>query len=151
MNRFIHPAAKVRFPLPAQDGGLTGEVLWAEEVGRDRYRIENCPFFAYAVSLHDIVMAPADRTGIPTFRRVLRKSGNRTIRVAFSEPFTPGGHIDELLKSLVSFGCGYEGADARLFAVNIPARVRLDAVRDYLVRHAVSWELADPPDEVSED
>ena len=49
-----------------------------------------------------------------------------------------------LLEGLVDMGCEYEGATSRYFAVTIPPRVELAAVRDYLVENALTWEHADP-------
>jgi hypothetical protein len=41
-------------------------------------------------------------------------------------------------------GCGYEGANRKYIAVNIPAGVELTVVRDYLVEQHANWECADP-------
>ncbi len=45
------------------------------------------PFYAYGASLGDTVLATHDADeGRPTFRSVLSKSGNRTVRVTFDPP-----------------------------------------------------------------
>lgn len=148
MNRFIDPKAKVLFRVPSEDGSAETETLWAQDLGNDRYRIDNCPFFAYGVSLHDIVLAPMDPGGrIPTFRKVLSKSGNRTVRVIFEAPVEAGNTSDAILQGLVSLGCSYEGGNRRYIAVNVPSRVRLTDVRDYLIGCDATWEHADPTHE----
>ena len=52
------------------------ETLWATPVGRDRYKLDNSPFYAYGVSWQDVIEARPEREGdIPTLVRVVRKSG----------------------------------------------------------------------------
>lgn len=81
------PTSKVLFRVPNEDGTSEVETLWAYDLGNDRYKLDNLPFFAYSVSLHDIVLAPLNPVeGMATFERILSKSGNRTIRVIFEPP-----------------------------------------------------------------
>ncbi len=62
------------------------ETLWATPVGRDRYKLDNSPFYAYGVSWQDVIEARPEREGdLPTLVRVVEKSGNRTIRVGVRE------------------------------------------------------------------
>jgi uncharacterized protein DUF4265 len=82
MNDHDQPTAKVLFRVPNEDGTAEVETLWAVDLGNDEYKLDNCPFFAYGVSLHDVVYAPIDvDEGRAVFQRILIKSGNRTIRV----------------------------------------------------------------------
>ncbi|HET6160752.1 MAG TPA: DUF4265 domain-containing protein [Dongiaceae bacterium] len=79
--------AKVLFRVPNEDGSAEVETLWADDLGGDRYRLDNCPFYASGVSWNDVVYAPYDLDEeFPTFRSVLEKSGNRTIRVILDPP-----------------------------------------------------------------
>jgi Domain of unknown function (DUF4265) len=97
------------------------------------------------VSLGDVIHAPFDPDeGFPTFREVLSKSGNRTVRVIFDPPVTSGNSSDAVLKGLPAMGCSYEGANAKNVAVNIPPLVDLSAVRGYLIEREVAWEHSDP-------
>jgi hypothetical protein len=144
VNQFINPTAKVAFRVPNEDGSAEVEWLWAQDLGHGRFRLDNCPFFAYGVSLHDIVLAPLDSNGAPNFERVLSKCGNRTIRIFFEEPVASGSSSQATLQHLVSLGCGYEGANRKYIAVNIPTGVELTVVRDYLVEQHANWEYADP-------
>jgi hypothetical protein len=133
------------FRVPDDEGGATVETLWAIPLGEDRYRLDNSPFYAYGVSWQDIVLAPIDaQEGLPAFQSVLARSGNRTVRVIFDPPVSPGNSSDQVLQGLVALGCSYEGANPGYMSVNIPAGVELQEVRSYLVQNDAQWEHADP-------
>jgi len=139
------PTAKVLFRVPDDEGGATVETLWAVPLGDDRYILDNSPFYAYGVSWQDTVFAPLDmQESLPTFQSVVAKSGNRTVRVIFDPPVSPGNASDQVLQGLVSLGCSYEGADPGYMSVNIPPIVELQDVRSHLVHHDAQWEHADP-------
>jgi hypothetical protein len=141
MNESIEPSAKVLFRVPNEDGTAEVETLWATPLGDDKYKLDNSPLYAYSVSWQDIVYAPfSTEEGLPTFERVLSKSGNRTIRVAFEFP----AESDQVMKGLVALGCDYEGANTRYISVNIPPSVKLEIVRQYLIQCKATWEHADP-------
>ena len=137
--------AKVLFRVPNDDGTAEVETLFAFSLGQDRYKIDNCPFYAYYISLHDIVHAPFDDgEGFATFQEVVSKLGNRTVRVIFDPPVEPGNRSAETLNALAALGCGYEGANPKYFAVNVPPQVELQAVQALLMEREVEWESADP-------
>ena len=139
------PNAKVLFRVPGEGDRAHVETLWAFDLGGDRYRLDNSPFYAYGVSLGDTVLAPHDRDeGFPTFKGVVSKSGNRTVRVAFDSPVQAGSSSDHVLQDLVRLGCDYEGANRRYIVVNVPAAVDLSAVVKCLVDCNAEWEHADP-------
>lgn len=145
MTSAADPTAKVLFRVPRSDGSADVETLWAYDLGDNRYKLDNTPFYAYGVSLGDTVLAPhnADE-GRPAFDRVLSKSGNRTIRVAFEPPVEPGNPSDHVLQRLVQLGCQYEGANPRYIAITVPPEVDLSAVASCLVECQANWEHADP-------
>lgn len=139
------PTAKVLFRVPDDEGSATVETLWAIPLGGDRYRLDNSPFYAYGVSWQDTVFAPIDvQEGLPTFQSMIAKSGNRTVRIIFDPPVSPGNASDQVLQGLVTLGCSYEGANPGYMSVNIPPGVELQQVRSYLVQHDAQWEHADP-------
>ena len=145
MSHDAKPDAKILFQVPDDDGSANVETLWAYDLGGDRYKLANCPFYAYGVSLEDVVYAPYDANEErATFKRVVSKSGNRTVRIKFDQPVEPGNRSDEVLQGLIRLGCDYEGATRKYISVNVPACVDLDAVRDYLVNCNATWEHADP-------
>jgi hypothetical protein len=154
-NPELGPTAKVLFRVPEEDGSANVETLWAFDLGEDRYRLDNSPFYAYSVSVGDVVYAPIDPDeGRPTFSRVLEKSGNRTVRVIFDPPLADGNSSDLLMKQLLGLGCSYEGANPAYLCIVIPRESDLAAVCSLLTLHEVQWEHADPtydefyPDEV---
>lgn len=145
MTEQDEPNAKVLFRVQSQDGSVDVETLWAVDLGEDRYKLANSPFFAYSVSWDDIVFAPfTQEEQFPTFVRVVGKSGNRTIRVILERPVDGVGTWDETLEGLVALGCSYEGADGSYLAINIPPGIELGTIRDYLIECGATWEHADP-------
>src|SRR5262245_35410021 len=78
------------------------ETLWATPLGRHRFRLENSPFFAYCVSWLDVIEArPLTKGDIPTFVRVVRKSGHQTIRIIVKPPVNKSRKSAAVLKKLV--------------------------------------------------
>ena len=139
------PKAKVLFRITEDDGSAEVETLWAFALGADRYRLDNCPFYAYGVSLGDVVFAPFDPVEkFPTFREVIEKSGNRTLRLIVAEPSPPEPGLPAILEGLKQLACECEVATARYVVVNVPPAVELDAVTDFLTDLEVDWEYADP-------
>jgi len=139
------PTAKVLFRVPNEDGSAEVETLWAYDLRGDRYKLDNCPFYAYGVSWNDVVLAPFDPIeGFPTFQSVLARSGNRTVRVILDPPASPGNESEELLNELTSLGCSYERATSSYVAVNIPPEVDLANIVATLTKSGFAWEHADP-------
>ena len=139
------PETKVLFRVPDDQGGATVETLWAISLGSDKYKIDNSPFYAYGVSWQDTVFAPTDpQEGLPTFQSIVAKSGNRTIRVIFDPPVSPGNVSDRALQGLLALGCTYEGANPGYMSVNIPPGTELQQVSSYLIAQKLQWEHADP-------
>lgn len=135
------PDAKVLL----RGGGGEVETLWAFKVGTDKYRLDNLPFYAYGVSLGDVVLTSFhEDEGFPVFERAVEKSGNRTVRVIFDAEVDASNDAQRVLDSLVALGCGYEGTNKRLIAINVPPEVKLEVVCTYLSRQRLNWEHADP-------
>ena len=120
------------------------ETLWAEKTGSNEYRLDNCPFFAYNVSYNDIIEAIPSEDGMLTFTKIIKKSGNRTIRIVFAEPVIENIESKKILDKLVELGCDYEGANPKYIVVNIPPQVDFWKVREYLIQTDIQWEHADP-------
>ena len=68
------------------DGTVSVETPWVSHIGPNRYRLDNLPFYAYRLSWGDVVEAEIQEHGFPLFRRVVEKSGNRTVRVIVEPP-----------------------------------------------------------------
>jgi len=145
MSSNAAPTAKVLFRIVESDGSDSIETLWAFDLGEDRYKLDNSPFYAYGVSWGDTVLAPHDAAqGHATFHSVLVKSGYRTVRVMFDPPVRRGNESDLTLKGLVKLGSEYERANAQYIVVSIPPSVDLASVVAYLVERKATWEHADP-------
>jgi hypothetical protein len=141
----MEPSAKVRFVVANEKGSSEVETLWAVNLGADNYKLDNSPFYAYSVSWKDIVYAPLDEpNGMPAFKSVVSKSGNRTIRIISEAAAEPGNASQQLLDNLVSRGCSYEGTNRSYIAVNIPPPVDLAGIVEFLNQSDVQWEHADP-------
>jgi hypothetical protein len=140
------PKAKIAM----RDGRGEVETVWADDLGEGRYKLDNLPWFTYGISAADEFEAAADGTGQLWFVRMLRKSGNRTLRVILQMAPTASELTFEsqgVLPVLESLGCRWEGATQILFAVNIPPDVDLATVTEALDETDVRWEYADPTPE----
>ncbi len=145
MSSAAGPTAKVLFRVAESDGSASVETLWAYDLGENRYKLDNSPFYAYGVSWGDTVLAPHDHAeGHATFQSVLAKSGYRTVRVMFDQPVRRGNESDAALKGLVKLGCEYERANAQYIVVSMPPNVDLAKVVEFLIGHKATWEHADP-------
>ena len=122
---------KVVVELP-NHWATNGESMWARPLGNDLYELDNSPFHAYDLNYRDVVYAKADdRQRTPIVRRVERRSGHRTLRAIFFKHVNDAQR-DKLLQELGRFGVTWEGADGRLFALNIPAEAEYQPVCDQL-------------------
>ena len=121
------------------------ENLWAASVNKERYRLENIPFFIYGVSLHDVVAASPDEEGRLQFQRVVKPSGNKTIRARSDEFVKDAAKRRKVKSDLRRLGSGVEELRSRLLAINVPPNVDLKSITDYLTKDAkVSWEYGNP-------
>jgi len=122
---------KMTFTLAKDEDGYPPddfETLWVEDLGSNRYRIDNIPFYIVDISPDDIVEG-IFVDGILRFNRLLGKSDISVIRIIF---FEKEGH-SAVLNNLVSQGCKWEGGNLRmLYSVEIPHEVSLDSIRKFL-------------------
>ncbi|HKG93881.1 MAG TPA: DUF4265 domain-containing protein, partial [Gemmatimonadaceae bacterium] len=65
--------SKVKIALEGPDGDV--ETLWADALGGGLYALDNLPWYAYGVSVEDVVEATPEPSGELWMRRVVRKSG----------------------------------------------------------------------------
>ncbi|NVB39641.1 DUF4265 domain-containing protein [Pseudenhygromyxa sp. WMMC2535] len=93
--------------------GSTTERLWAEGVGNGRYRLRNSPFYAFGVSLGDVVFANL-KDGELEYCGTSIAGGHSTYRIIkicdrlFASYWSP----------LQEIGCTYE--EGPVFTVDIP-------------------------------
>ncbi len=142
---------RIRVPLEAAAGaGPADDWLWGEPLGRGRFRVESCPFFAYGISRNDVVVAvppPGDES--PRVEDVVEKGGHRTLRAAL-DPSVDVAHpsVQALLGRLLEMGCTHEALRPKLLAVDVPPSVDVAAAVALLQATGdeglLLWEWADP-------
>ena len=116
------------------------ETLWAFDLGEDLYQLDNTPWYQYGVSYKDVIEAVPESGGeLPLFRRVVEKSGYRTLRVALEEPAT-----EVFLEEIKQLGCSFEGANRRYIAIDIAPGIDLQKMANFLTENDTCWEYADP-------
>ena len=122
---------KVHVDLPNHP--LTGgEAMWAAHVETDAYELRNVPFYAYDLNYLDVVEAVAASPSLkPSIRRVVRRSGHRTLRVFYFEA-AEGWRRVPLLESLKDLGACFEGATKSLFAIDVEPGGDYEAICDRL-------------------
>ena len=136
------------------------ETVWANPAdGPSLYLVDNVPWYAYGVSLGDVVEALPNATGSLEMTRVVHKSGNRTLRVILEASEAGGEWTFEsrsLATGLRERGCDIENANGVLVGVTVPPNVDVVQVGEYIDEAGFRFEYADPtfeqlfPDEVSE-
>lgn len=123
--------AKVTFELPeSKIHNHSTESVWAEVIGPDTYRIDNIPFFAYGVSLEDVVRAePMAGSETRRYLKTIRAGGHSTYRVILLGGRTTGDspEFTAYWEPLQSMGCSFEGYSGHYLAVDVPADADIDA------------------------
>ncbi len=126
------------------------ESIWVRKVHGRKYKVCTIPFHAYNMSLGDIVQCVPDEDGIGLdVDRVLEKSGNRTVRVAFKAA-EGGGHPEAvrfkhwLQRNKIEFDYN----DIRLFSINVPSDDVYNKIqkrlKDIPKSAEMVWEDGDP-------
>jgi len=125
---------KVHVDLP-HHWATGGESMWARALGDDRYRLENVPFFAYDLNLHDVVEArSAAPDQKPSVLRVVERSGHRTIRVIFQKGVSEADRLSHLM-ALKPLNVTSEPCKERYFALDVPPEADVDEVLRRLDTH----------------
>ena len=124
---------KVVFELPKDDWhGFGSESLWAEELSKGKYRLQNVPFAVYGYSYDDVVSAREQEEELVVEGPVLR-GGHSTFRIFLAEGLTPDDKaFREAWAPLKLMGCGLERATLRLFAIDVPPSADLQEVVNLL-------------------
>jgi hypothetical protein len=122
---------KVHIDLP-NHWATGGESIWALPLGDDLYEIRNSPFYAYDINWGDIVRVDSDDPKLkPEVREVVKRSGNRTLRVFFNEELSEEEQ-DSILSSLQYLDVSWERATERLVAIDVHPEANYQAVCDKL-------------------
>jgi uncharacterized protein DUF4265 len=150
------PAPKESKPVHATvvlHGGKHAESLWVRKIRGMTYRNASIPFHAYNLSLGDIVLGRRDEDGEGLFvDRVLEKSGNRTVRVAFKAPEGVNHPEAQRFKEFLrQNGFRWDYNRVNLFSINIPSQEAYDLLQERLKEIPPSAQMisedADPQPE----
>lgn len=138
---------KIFFELdPKAWHGSGAESMWAEDLGRGRYRLRNSPFHAYDVSFGDVVRGEPSE-GVIWFKGVLERSGNSTFRIRLQRGLThESPDFVEAWSPFKALGCGYEGGNfgrAQIFAINVPDSADIETIWHLLMEgeNRGLWEV----------
>lgn len=118
-----------------------GESMWAEPLDSDIYRLENVPFFSYGLNFKDEVIALPDDDGILEITEVVKRSGNKTIRMSFDKSC---GKEQQAIyfEKLRGMNCSLERWDDTFLSLNIKVDADFNIVYDQLDEWAEADILA---------
>jgi len=133
---------QVRIEFRDEEG--RAERLLASPAGANSYLLDDSPSFAYSVSRGDVVRATRGANRRLHFAEVVRKSGNRTLRLLFSKFSVSSDAARPILERIEELGCRHEYAQEFVLCVNVPREVELSAVVEFLKTLGMWWEHADP-------
>jgi hypothetical protein len=123
---------KVVFKLnPRKWHGHSTEALWAEKLGRGRYRILNAPFFAKGISYADVVSAKKNSRGQLAFDEVAKRGGFSSIHLVAKASKESTKAFTTLFSALKKLGIEYERGDwgdVVAFALNVPPETDIGRV-----------------------
>ena len=121
---------KVQVDLP-NHWATGGESMWAVDLGAQLYELRNVPFHAYNLNFGDVVFATADAPELkPVIRRVVRRSGNQTLRLTFTQENE--ATMLERLRSLEPLAASFERATEQYWALDLQPGADINRVRDVL-------------------
>jgi hypothetical protein len=123
---------------------VSTERVWAERVGRHRYRIDNMPFFAQDLATDDVVAARPARPGqYPTVIRVVEPSANATVRVICFRAGPLQGDLRRAARRLRGHGVHLALADPwGMVAVSVTPAADMARLQETLDQgsHDGAWE-----------
>jgi hypothetical protein len=99
-------------------------------VDERRFRLRNVPFYAFGVSVEDVVFAKPSE-GIFEFESVSIRGGHSTYRIIAKETARPDA-LRQKWQQLERLGCTYEQGAGRLMAVDVPPRAEIYEVYSVL-------------------
>lgn len=119
--------SKILLTFKDDEGTYQTESVWATKQG-EYYRIDNIPFLASNIGLHDIVSVE-EEDGALYFDELVKASNHSTIQmIIFDE-----GEVALIGKELENIGCTWEGSHLKnLIAIDVPKEVPYIIVKEYL-------------------
>jgi len=146
---------KVKVRLFHRDFKTQGsELLWAEVVGPNEFKLENGPWLIDGYSYEDVVSGVYESTrnydgerNVPVYRctGIVRKGPFRTLRAIFETSF-PSPKYAPLRAALKAMDVDYENMDDKLVSVWFTKDVDAHKVAHMLHDAGAHVQLADVPD-----
>src|SRR5689334_2410366 len=123
---------KILYFIPAgEDDAGECESLWAYSLGNNLYELQNIPVYAEHLNVEDVVRCEESAETKPVIRELVRRSGNRTLRVIFC-PETPDDTCVDIMWELGQKKILSEKATHKHFSFNVPPNADYVWARDYL-------------------
>jgi Domain of unknown function (DUF4265) len=126
---------KMIFTLEKDDNGYPPddyETMWVEDLGENRYRVDNIPFYICDISPNDIVEGEIIDKHL-FFRRILSRSNVSVIRIVFFDK----SKSDSVMAELVRAGCRWEGSHlSNLYSIELPDSVNFQTIKNMLNEQA---------------
>jgi len=119
--------SKILLTFEDEGGNYQTESVWATKQG-EYYRIDNIPFLAPSIALHDVVSVEED-DGALYFNELIEASNHSTIQmIIFNE-----GEVPQIGRELEVLNCSWEGSHIKnLIAIDVPNDVSYQVVKEYL-------------------
>lgn len=117
-------------PEGEEDAG-DAESLWAYPLGNHLYELQNIPVAAAHLNVEDIVRCEEPAGSVPIITEVVKRSGNRTLRVIFKEE-TPDDVCVDIIWALTQRGILYERPVFKHYMFNIAPDDDYAWARDFL-------------------
>ena len=138
---------KIRYVIPkGKKHAGQGENLWAYSVGDHLYKLQNIPFFAEHLNVADIVFCDESDDSLPVINRLIKWSGNRTLRVAFTDE-SPDDKCVDIIWELTKQNISYEVAAYKGYVFNVKPENDYDWARNFLLekeREGLLWLYEQP-------
>lgn len=125
---------------------VSGETLWAEDLGDNLFRLANIPVYATDLAIDDVVRC-TDQNGWKQVVSLEKDSGNGTVRLILNVA-RDSESAQRVLDELTSVGCSIEIASGQVVAVNIPPSLEIpfSQLSNYLNNLSdevlAGWEVA---------
>jgi hypothetical protein len=126
------------------DQDIGYENIWVLPLGDGTYCLQNPPFFIYDIALNDVVAAVPDEDCFVHFLRVVRRSGNRTLRARSDFLLQDSEFMSKVKRGLCEMQCQVEAYRNRLLAISVPQEADLHSVMAYLAEMGLAWEYGCP-------
>ncbi len=143
---------KILYIIPEgeEDAGQ-GEGLWAFSLGNQLYELQNIPINAEHLSVEDIVRCEESDDIRPVIKELVKRGGNRTLRVIFRED-APEEECIDVIWDLKQHSVFYEKSAQHSYMFNVEPHHNYILIRDYLKERETEgllWLYEQPESEQS--